>query len=276
VPDENLATAPAIGIPLPELADLLNQGFGDYIVKIPWTPELILHLIRVDGVSLSASKILLRNDQKVGIALIARRRQESRLAAMALVPEARGQGRGSYLINQILQDAKQRNELRMHLEAIEQNHRAVALYHRLGFQDKMHLLGFVAENPPGHPNPDLKEIRVRQVVSQALADPRLELPWQISPEAILQLAGPERAFQLGPASAVLVEAQGTVVIRFLFVPPEHRREGHATRLMQAIFAHHPGKNWKIPALWPDCCGPLFTRVGMQKDELSSVWMTQEL
>ena len=84
-----METLPVAEFGLGETVELLNRGFADYFVPIQLNLAAFLHMVRGDGIDLFASRAVLRDGEAVGVALIARRGWTSRLAGMALVPEAR-------------------------------------------------------------------------------------------------------------------------------------------------------------------------------------------
>src|SRR5262245_29749601 len=126
-----LRLAPALDFSPPELISLLNAGFKGYMVDIKFTPALLNYVLRQDHVDLNASQIILDGDQKVGVALVARRGWTSRIAAMGIVSERRGQGAGEWLMRQIITQAGERRDRWVVLEVIEQNWPAVHLYQKL-------------------------------------------------------------------------------------------------------------------------------------------------
>src|SRR4051794_8780744 len=71
-------------LPLPELASLVNHCFQGYLVKVHLDHTAIFNTIRVDSVDLAASVVVHCSGQQAGIALVARRGWNSRLAAMAV------------------------------------------------------------------------------------------------------------------------------------------------------------------------------------------------
>src|SRR5437868_6381066 len=113
-------------------AGLLDAGFADYLVPVRMTPASLAMMARVDGVDLDASRVVLNDGEPAGVALIARRGWTSRLAAMSVVPAARGRGLGAAVMRQLFADAQARGERAMELEVIEQNVPAVELYRKLG------------------------------------------------------------------------------------------------------------------------------------------------
>ena len=98
---------------LERAAAVLARAFEDYFVRIPFTLEVLLNAARVDSVDLASSRIFLRDGAAVGGALIARRGWTSRLAGMAIVPEARRGGVGRAAVLHLLVEAKARGDRTM-------------------------------------------------------------------------------------------------------------------------------------------------------------------
>ena len=118
---------------LEQSADVLARAFADYFVRIPFDVPMLFSLSRTDSVDLGHSRVALRDDTAVGAALIARRGWTCRLAAMAILPEARRSGVGRAIVLQLLDEARSRGDRAMVLEVIEQNTPAVELYRACGF-----------------------------------------------------------------------------------------------------------------------------------------------
>jgi GNAT superfamily N-acetyltransferase len=88
----DLGTRPLDDGSLADAVGVLNAGFLDYIVKIEFSLPMLLRMIRDDQIDCSLSCIVKDGERDVGVALIARRGWSCRLAAMAVIPEARGHG----------------------------------------------------------------------------------------------------------------------------------------------------------------------------------------
>jgi GNAT superfamily N-acetyltransferase len=101
-------TVTASNFPLPDLVRFLNQGFEGYFIPIQIQIVDFLDMLRKDGIDLTASRVLITDDQPCGIALIARRGWTSRLAAMGIAKERRGQGAGSWFMEHLIEQARQR------------------------------------------------------------------------------------------------------------------------------------------------------------------------
>jgi ribosomal protein S18 acetylase RimI-like enzyme len=226
--------------------------------------------------------VLRRDGQAVGIALIARRGWTVRLAAMALVPEARGAGLGRWLLERTIEEAQVRGQRAMVLEVIEQNEPALRLYRTSGFRAMRRLVGYVAAPPHeggegAGPGPDpLQEIDVREFARRVSAHGLRDLPWQISGESLAHLGPPNVAYRLEEAFALLSDPEGSqVAVRGLLVAPRARRQGRATRLLQVLLARHPGKTWRVPALCPEEATGPFEKLGFERISLSQRQMIRE-
>jgi ribosomal protein S18 acetylase RimI-like enzyme len=264
------------GYGLEETVTLLNQGFADYFVPIEFNTAALLNMLVHDGIDSTSSRIVSRGGEGVGVALIARRGWSSRLAGMAIVPAARRAGVGTWLMAQLLAQAKARGERRMVLEVIEQNTAAVRLYEGCGFRVLRRLVSLTASQPEIETEVQLEEVDVREAARLATAHGLLDLPWQISGESLACLGLPNRAYRRGAAYVVISNPDAPRIgIRCLVVEPPARRQGQATRLLQAVLAHHPGKEWSVPALCPEEIRSVFEKVGFVRGELSQLQMVTE-
>lgn len=266
---------------LPETAALLTKGFEGYTVPLTFSLATLLHSIRVDGVDGNASQVALRDGEPVGVALIARRGWRCRLAAMAIVPTARGQGVGRAFLADLIAAAKTRGERAMLLEVIADNKPAVQLYERCGFSTVRRLVSLQRpaskDDQIATPTESLVEVDIAAVAELVTSYGLPELPWQISGASLIHSGPPGRAYRLQEAYVVFSDpAAEQIGIRSLIVQPEWRGQGQATRLLQALFTAHPGKTWQVPALFPEEMTGVFTKAGFQRQALSQFQMTLPL
>lgn len=260
---------------LAEAAELLNRGFADYFVRIDFSMGVLLHAVAQDGVDMASSRVVLREGQGVGIALVARRGWSSRLAGMAMVPEARGEGVGTWLMQQLVEESKARGERSMVLEVIEENVPGVHLYKGCGFRVVRRLLSYAGTGFAGEAA-ELEEVDVREVARMVTAYGLADLPWQVSGESLVKLGPPSRAYRMGAAAVAISDPLAPKVgIRAVVVEPEAKRQGEATRLLRALMGTHGGKDWVVPALCPEEFGGLFEKVGLEKGDLSQLQMVRE-
>jgi len=270
-------TVPASNFPLPDLVKLLNQGFESYFVPIRIDMTDFLGMLRKDGTDLTSSRVLTIDDVPSGIALIARRGWTSRLAAMGIAKARRGLGAGSWFMELLMEQARRRGEHEMVLEVIEQNEVAVKLYQKAGFHIVRRLVGFIRKNGEEKQTSSLEEIDLRQIgrlVSQyGLSD----LPWQLSGESIAQMTPPARAYCQGTAYIAISDPDAErVIIWSLVVEDPSQTNSLGTDLLRSVIAHHKGKNWHVPAIFPEEIESVFIRAGFEREELSQWQMKTPL
>ncbi|ADO69269.1 GNAT family N-acetyltransferase [Stigmatella aurantiaca] len=263
---------PASEFPLRELSTLFSRAFEGYFVKVPDVPLLFDARMRSEHISLLDSRIARTGGEPVGLVLIARRGRVSRIAAMGIVPAHRNRRLGGAMLSPLLDEARARGDIRMMLEVIEQNTPAVKLYERLGFQRVRRLVGFVGKPEP-EPAP-LKEVEPEEC-ARLLPE---GLPWQLSPSTVAGLAGPARAFRLGPAVAVLGDLSApTLALRAIAVEPKARGKGAGSRLLRAMAAAHPGKPLAVSVIVPEGpCERFFLRAGLLYPALSQFEMVHSI
>src|SRR5437764_882675 len=104
----NITFQSALEYGIEQTAALLTKGFAGYFVPIQLTGAGLLTMVRQDSVDLQAGLAIRQDDQPVGVALVAGRGWTSRIAAMSIIPEARGGGTGEVCVRQLLKEASMR------------------------------------------------------------------------------------------------------------------------------------------------------------------------
>ena len=269
-----LETASLLEFGLQPTLTILDRGFADYFVPIQITFEHILGMLRVDSVDATASRVVLKDSQPAGVALIARRGWSSRLAGMAILPEARGQGVGRWLVEQIIADAKARGDRRLELEVIEENTPAIHLYERAGFLKVRKLVSYSLENPSGT-TVALSEIDMHTLGRLIILHGYQDFPWQISGESLLQMGLPNRAFRyMDSAVAISSPAAEQIFLRALLLNIENKTQ--IQTLLQGLFALFPDKTWKVPAIFPEEFSSTFEKSGFKREMLAQFQMALRL
>ena len=274
-------TVPASNYSLSELVKLLNRGFEEYFIPIHFNIDMFSSMLRKDGIDLSDSRILIVDDQACGIALIARRHwlRTSRVAAMGIAKETRGKGAGSWFMKELIDDACERGDREIVLEVIEQNEPAVKLYRNYGFESMRRLVGYIYRDKEAgkFEKSELREINLREMGELISQYGLSDLPWQLSGESITQMNPPPRAYRVGQAYVVLSNPEAEhVIIWSVLVEPEARGNGLGTEMLKYVMAHHPGKTWHVPAIFPEEMRKLFERAGFEKEKLSQWQMRLKL
>ena len=281
----NLEFVSMVEYGLERAATVLSRAFEDYFVRIPFAPATLLNAARLDSVDLTFSCMFLRDGTAVGGALIARRGWTTRLAGMAITPEARRTGVGRAAVLQLLAEAKARGDRTMVLEVIEQNTAAVELYRACGFQTIRRLIGFAGRSPSdADPPSGLIEVDLREVAAAVTRHGLPDLPWQISGETIAQLAPPSVGYRLDGAWIALTDpSQPVVTIRGLVAEPTSPGDGtpacrdREAALLRAVMAKHPRREeWRLSAVWPEELSPVIAPAGLPRSPLTQWQMQREL
>ena len=273
----SLSLKPAYEYPIPFLADLMTRSFEGYFVPIHITDIALLTMFRRDGIDLTASRVLMKDDEPVGLAMIARRGWTSRLAAMGITSNARSGGVGTWAMEQLLAEAQARGEKDMLLEVIEQNTAGVKLYEKVGFTKVRRLVGYKLENPQVGSDEELEEIDIRELARQVTYHGMKDLPWQLSGTTIMQHTPPSRAFRINDAYCLISNPEPTdVAISSVLVKTRSRGAGLSGVLLRALFAKFPGKIWHVSPIYPEEMGFIFEHVGMVREPLSQWQMTRTL
>jgi len=260
---------PASDYPLPDLVQLLNLSFESYLVPIHFDLSQFLTMLRKDNMDLSASRVLLADEQPSGLALIARRGWNSRLAAMGITSEMRNKGAGSWLLEKIVQEARERGDHEMVLEVIANNEAAVHLYKKFGFQTVRRLISLIRKDAHEEFKSDLKEMDLREAGHLILQYGLSDLPWQLSGETIALLNPPARAYQSGQAYIVISNPDAEhIMVWSLFAESDAHEDEPSVNVLKSVIATHTGKTWHVPAILPEELGSLFEKVGFQREELS--------
>lgn len=272
-----LDTKPASDYPTPDLVQLLNLSFERYLVPVHFELLQFLTMLRKDTVDLSASRVLLADGAPAGIALIARRGWTSRLAAMGIAKEMRGQRLGSQFMEGLVREARERGDREMVLEVIEQNEAAVRLYRNCGFETVRRLIGFKYQDAKQDAKNGLIEADLREMGRLVSLYGLPDLPWQLSGETVALLTPPARAFGWEKAYVAVSNPEAEhVAVWSLLVEPQARGVGRATELLRRVMSSYAGRTWHVPAILPEELGVVFERAGFRREELSQWQMSLKL
>lgn len=254
---------------LPDLVELLNLSFENYLVPIQFNNSQFITMLRKDSIDLDSSRVLLIDEEPSGIALIARRGWTSRLAAMGIAQQRRSKGAGSWFIDKLIQESRQRSDHEMVLEVIEQNEPAVQLYQKSGFQIMRRLIGFVYKSSAENGTSNLQEIDLREAGLLISLHGLPDLPWQISGETIAHMNPPARAYCKGQAYVVISNPDAEhVVIWSLLVEQNARGNQLGLDMLRSLTAKHAGKTWHVPAILPEELGNVYEKAGFEREKLS--------
>ena len=262
---------------LPDLVEVLNLSFENYLVPIQFNNSQFITMLRKDSIDLGSSRVLLIDEEPSGIALIARRGWTSRLAAMGIAQQRRSKGAGSWFMQKLIEESRQRNDHEMVLEVIEQNEPAVQLYQKSGFQIMRRLIGFVYKSSAQSGTGSLQEIDLREAGLLISLHGLPDLPWQLSGETIAHMNPPARAYYKGQAYAVISDPDAEhVVIWSLLVEQSARGNELGLDMLRNLTAKHIGKIWHVPAVLPEELGNVYEKAGFEREKLSQWQMRLDL
>lgn len=260
--------------PVETLMDVMNRSFAGYLAgSIQFTVPAFWAFLARDNTSLSLSQVALQDGVPVGLALVARQGWTSRLAAMGVVPEAKGQGVGSWFMRQLMEQAQKRGDKRYVLEVFEQNDAALPVYRKAGFEVVRRLYGYEHASLPAHESPDLLALDTPEVAKQIMIHGLVNLPAQMSASHVLRYAPPYEAYRLDSAYAVIVRVgEEKILLAALIVAESARQQGQATRLLAAIAAQYPNRTWAVSAICPEECESFFLKRGFIRQALNQFQM----
>src|SRR5918912_2151985 len=149
---EGISERPVAECTAAQVADALTRSFEGYVMPVNVSAQGYERRFRPENLDPFASYVYFREARPVAIVLIARRGWTSRIAAMAVAPEARRKGFGKRIMQGVIRGAVARGDRSMLLEVFEHNTPAVNLYKGLGFSPIRRLVGYHRE--PGGATPD--------------------------------------------------------------------------------------------------------------------------
>lgn len=156
LPPNNPASASAlVAVPtsqysFAELAEIYNQTRVDYIVPMPMNARRMEAYVHTYDVDLDASAVVLDSaGAMLGVGMLGVRDDRAWITRLGVVPERRGRNLGIFLMQRLLDGARERNARLVQLEVIKGNIPAHNLFRKLGFNETRELL--VVRRPPGKP-----------------------------------------------------------------------------------------------------------------------------
>lgn len=269
----SLTSKAAVEFSLQTITDLINRAFSGYIGgDVQFAPYILANFLAQHDVNLGLSQIAVRDDEPVGLALVAQRGAESRVAMMGIADSAQGTGIGKWLMQKVINDAKGRGDSSLTLEVIEQNERAVRLYESVGFHSLRRLTGYQGVNLSGEAA-SLETVTLLEATQALTVWSKPDLPWPCSGQTLIKYAPPHMAYRMDNCYVLISDPQAErVVIRGLAVPVDRQRRGLATRFVSALLAEYPGKSWFVQAICPEEYGGIFVKNGFSLDRLSQFQM----
>jgi ribosomal protein S18 acetylase RimI-like enzyme len=264
-----------------QVAGALTKAFEGYVMPVNVSARGYEQRFRPEHVDPFASYVYFRESRPAAVVLVARRGWTSRIAAMAVAPEARGKGLGRRIMRGVIGEAVSRGDQSVLLEVFEHNTPAVNLYKGLGFEPLRRLVGYHHDSSgtvpdAARPLSELDPLDFARVVARE-GEPGL--PWMLAAETLSGAVSPARAFHLDHRAYALIgdPDANVVTLTALVVPRANRRNGWGTRLVQALSARYPDRAWSIPQIVPEELAPeFFARSGWKPLDTSQLEMVLDL
>lgn len=236
------------------------------------------------AINLNRSLVAWHHDRPVGFLLFGSRGLAIRGAAMGIVPDWRGMGVGTLLMEQGVQQSRDAGFTIMKLEVFSENQSAIAIYRKCGFEIRQLLLGFEQDAVETSTSEKSNTRTLSEIDPQFLARqlaPHIDdsLPWQCSPGYFARFSPPSRAYNLDGKAFALVTARGdnAMNINALFVDPESRRQGWGSSMLHSLFNRFPEKKWiVIPVVPKGLMDGFFHANGFQTSQLHQLHMELQL
>lgn len=257
----DLAFRAAIDFDYATLADAFNRSFAGYAVSFQFDARALEMRARPECWDLASSFLAFRDSELAGVLFVSRRGRSSRVAAMGVTSKARRGGVGRAMMERCIAESRERGDRELLLEVIESNLAARKLYESVGFVSRRRLVGFELALPPAGEPAHLAEVEIPAFAAIAQSEYEPNFPWQIRPETLANLTAPNSAFSLGHRAWVLLgdASLARITLRGLVVRREDRRKRFATRLLHALFAKFPGKQWAVSPIVPEGLADSFFR-----------------
>jgi ribosomal protein S18 acetylase RimI-like enzyme len=278
---EGISERPVAECAAAQVADAFTRSFEGYVMPVNVSARGYERRFRPENVDPFASYVYFRETSPVAVILVARRGWTSRLAAMAVAPEARGRGFGKRIMQGAIMEAVARGDQSMLLEVFEHNIPAVNLYTGLGFSPLRRLVGY--DRRPVRTTPDaadtLAELDPLDFARVVAREGDSGLPWMLAAETLSGAVSPARAYHLDHRAFALIGDPDAEVIPLtaLVVPRAYRRNGWGSRLMLALYAEYPNRAWSIPQIVPEELAPaFFAQCGWELQDTNQLEMVLDL
>src|SRR5579871_6017832 len=262
---------------LEALAAALTHCFQEYIVPANFTAPVPEYLVRVDAVSLRDTILAMEGDRIIGVLMVCRRGRRSRIGGMAVAKQQRSTGVGAELMKRALAAARERGDLSVVLEAIEQNVRALAFYEREGFRSTGRLIGCKLELVPDGSEDPIVDASLEEVALAVFRRGPLAASWEMSGGTVAQMSSPIQGVTVdGLFAAIQPAPNDRLVVRSMARSGEEDEE-KLRKLTRGLAGRFPGSTLVIPPYYPQSeFGGVFTGAGLAIDEFSQIGFEREL
>ena len=153
-----------------------NTGFEEYYFDATSTPEKFINRLVQEGLSPSLSIVAFQDNKPVGIVMNGIREFDGKKIAWnggtGVAKALRGQGIGKILMEETLSILKNEKVDLAALEAISDNHKAISLYQKMGYEIVDHLEYLTLDGPIKHHDStnSIDDFKIERAIPQQVAD----------------------------------------------------------------------------------------------------------
>jgi len=219
---------PATALSLAEQTELFNAGYEEYVIPMRLNDETALRwMIDSFDIDRDASRIAVRDGERLGFANLAIRGDEAWVGGVGVVPGARRQGVGELLMRALHDEARARGIARIWLEVIEQNDGAFRLYEKLGYDVVRPLEVWTIPKRDETEDSSTREVPVERAQARVRELRATREPWQRADATVANFAD-----ALGIESA-----EGAAVFRVKGAVQLVQIAGSARELVETVCSH---------------------------------------
>jgi ribosomal protein S18 acetylase RimI-like enzyme len=177
--------APARSLDLPQLHELFNLGFSDYLLPMHLSEAAFRDHLDANDIDLDCSQVV-TDESPAALALIGRRATEAWVGGMGTAPRHRRRGLGELALAAGIDASRERGCDALWLEVLVDNGAAIALYEKLGFELARDLI--VWSLPArGTAGPEARTVDVDTANDWIAAHRPGREPWQRADESLATL-----------------------------------------------------------------------------------------
>jgi GNAT superfamily N-acetyltransferase len=267
-----------------QLALAFNSTFEGYPIPMTQTAESLTAMIETDDIQRHASLVVCDpQGREIGTGLLAIRNTRGWVGGMAVAPGWRRRGLGTWLITQLLAQARALHLEFVELEVLEENVAAHRLYQQAGFQDVRLLrvfggptrsrtaFGNTRQVVPPEPQTQIIPIQPLEAMRNFETFHQVPAPWQRQKASLCHLAPKLDGLALWTTDTVqayllsLRAGEGYVVMDFGSQSRSHaRRVKDATLLLRQLLWTSPEASIQVVNVPPgDALGDALTALGCQ-------------
>lgn len=227
-----------------QVFEAFQKGFADYLIKFEMTQEVFFHrFFGIDGNDLSLSYVAFDEDRPMGLILGGIKEFDGvrtmRCGTLCIIPEYRGKGVSSGLLDLHIGSARENHCAQLFLEVINGNDRAVSFYEKNGYErvydlkyytlDRQAFLREELETDASYP---VREMELKEALALRSRFTDLHLNWQADFDVLEKssdviLLGAYHGEDL--AGFMAFKENGRIVL--LWVDAPYRNRGLGRRLL---------------------------------------------